>query len=129
MVAISLDIVIAIPVVIALAVLVSLTIVNLALSLQTPPVANIHTDLANETALMVDLNGDNDTNDVFWIVSGVIYLKGNPPSLSIEPVEKIIFEQVVGDEVRFAALVPYNTEGVVIKAGNSQVVVGLGKGT
>ncbi len=129
MVAVSLDIIIAIPVVIALAVLVSLTIVNLALSLQTPPVANIHTELANETALLVDLNGDGDTNDVFWMVTGVIYLKGSSPSLNIQPVEKILFEQVVGDEVRFAALVPYNVEGVVIQAGNSQVVIGLGQAT
>ncbi len=129
MVAISLDIIIAIPVVIALAVLVSLTIVNLALSLQTPPVANIHTELANESALLVDLNGDGDTNDVFWLVTGVIYLRGNTPILDIEPVEKILFEQVVDDEIRFAALVPYNVEGVVIRAGNSQVVIGLGQAT
>lgn len=126
MVAISLEIVIIIPIVITLAIIVSLTIVSISSSLAIPPIANIHTELVNETELGYDLNKDNDTNDLFWLVSGSIYLRSGSENLTIEPVYKVLFKDLSGNVLRFAALVPYNVSAIVIRTSEGQVVIGVG---
>ena len=126
MVAISIEMLIAIPVVITLAIIVSLTIVNKSSSLAVPPVANIHTKLINETQLGFDFNENGVVGDVFWLVSGSIYLRGNPPDIIIKPNETVLFIDVSGDIMRFAAIVPYNTTAIVIITPAGQVVVGVG---
>lgn len=126
MVAISLEIVITIPIVIALAIIVSLTIVNISSSLATPPIANIHTELVNETELGYDLNSNGNPNDIFWLVSGSIYLRSGSENLTIEPVYEVLFKDLSGNVLRFAALVPYNVSAIVIRTPEGQVVVGVG---
>ncbi len=126
MVAISIDLVLAIPIVITLAIIVSLILVNLATNIQSPPVANIHTELVSEYDIQVDLNGDGDVDDSFWLVSGTITFSGNNPSFTIEPVVKILFKDISDNRIRFAAIVSPTQSAVVIRTGSSQVVVGLG---
>lgn len=126
MVAISIEMLVAIPVVITLAIIVSLTIVNISSSLAVPPVANIHTKLINETQLGFDFNENGVVGDVFWLVSGSIYLRGNPPNITIRPNATILFIDVSGDIMRFAAIVPYNVTAIVITTPAGQVVVGVG---
>ncbi len=126
MVAISIEMLIAIPVVITLAIIVSLTIVNISSSLAVPPVANIHTELINETQLGFDFNNNGVVGDVFWLVSGSIYLRGTSPNLTIKPNATILFKDLLGDVLRFAAIVPYNVSAIVITTPAGQVVVGVG---
>ncbi len=128
MVAISIEMLIALPVVIALAIIVSLTIVNISSSLAVPPVANIHTELINESQLGFDFNGNGRVGDIFWLVSGSIYLRGNPPDLTIRPNADILFKDVSNDVLRFAAIVPYNVTAIVITTPAGQVVIGVGQG-
>lgn len=126
MVAISLDLVLAIPIVITLAIIVSLILVNLATNIQSPPVANIHTELVSEYDIQVDLNEDGDLDDSFWLISGTISFSGNNPSFTIEPVVRILFKDVSDHRIRFAAIVEPTLSAVVVRTGSSQVVIGLG---
>lgn len=126
MVAISLDLVLAIPVVVTLAILVSLILVNLVTNMQAPPVANIHTELVSEYDIQVDLNGDGDLDDSFWLVSGTIAFSGNNPSFTIEPVVKLLFKDISDHRIRFAAIISSTQTAVVVRTGSSQVVVSLG---
>jgi len=127
MVVISIEMIIALPVILILALIVAFTIVNIASSIEGPPIVNVRKELVCEDEVLIDVDNDSEYDTCFWLISGTVHVGSSAkPYIEVEPVYKIVFNDTINGVIYFAAYVPYTASAVVITTSIGQAVINLG---